>query len=345
MLSEALYASPGPMGPYVTTGPHRATQAPDKKVPTCRRKHAHVPYDGGMAHDTDPITYTFEGQTIVHDGRSITECHETVNALCRQAKALAPRAAEEALDTGNTNLRPIGPRQAKAWDLVAQAHAWNYIAGVLEEARDARNAVRTDDRGVRYVEAGAPIPASFVAPVICGSCDRRWDDSVVTSVTPAPSARCPFEALHEVAPEYRCPECDTYSGTFTQDDNGWQITHSVCGRSGSPASFTRGTPEYEAVYDHQEGDEVDFSDPDPTNAIRADWARQALDTFQAATGTDDTELEANLIDLITDLLHLARATGNLDADEIADRAMAHFSAEVSEEDVARIARLSQEDRP
>jgi hypothetical protein len=58
---------------------------------------------------------------------------------------------------------------------------------------------------------------------------------------------------------YRCPECDTYSGTFTPSENGFQIIHSTCGRAGTPASFTRGTPEYEAVYDHQEG-EIDWED-------------------------------------------------------------------------------------
>lgn len=31
----------------------------------------------------------------------------------------------------------------------------------------------------------------------CGHCGRSWDDGTVTSMTPAPSARCPFEAFHE----------------------------------------------------------------------------------------------------------------------------------------------------
>ena len=30
----------------------------------------------------------------------------------------------------------------------------------------------------------------------CGSCGRTWDDAIVTGVTPAPSARCPFEYRH-----------------------------------------------------------------------------------------------------------------------------------------------------
>jgi len=30
----------------------------------------------------------------------------------------------------------------------------------------------------------------------CGSCGRYWDDGVSTSMTPAPSGRCPFEYFH-----------------------------------------------------------------------------------------------------------------------------------------------------
>ena len=33
--------------------------------------------------------------------------------------------------------------------------------------------------------------------VTCNTCGRSWDDAVVTEMTPAPSARCPFEAFHE----------------------------------------------------------------------------------------------------------------------------------------------------
>jgi len=31
----------------------------------------------------------------------------------------------------------------------------------------------------------------------CGSCGLQWDDAIVTSMTPAPAARCPFEYFHE----------------------------------------------------------------------------------------------------------------------------------------------------
>lgn len=31
----------------------------------------------------------------------------------------------------------------------------------------------------------------------CGTCNRSWDDSIVTGYTPTPSGRCPFEFFHD----------------------------------------------------------------------------------------------------------------------------------------------------
>ena len=33
--------------------------------------------------------------------------------------------------------------------------------------------------------------------VTCGSCGLSWDDAIVTDITPAPSAHCPFEYFHQ----------------------------------------------------------------------------------------------------------------------------------------------------
>ncbi len=52
-------------------------------------------------------------------------------------------------------------------------------------------------KGVVYVAKGHHAPASFNDPCTCGACGRTWDDSVVTGLTPAPSARCPFEHMHK----------------------------------------------------------------------------------------------------------------------------------------------------
>jgi hypothetical protein len=35
------------------------------------------------------------------------------------------------------------------------------------------------------------------AVTTCGHCGRSWDDNHVSSWTPTPSARCPFEYDHE----------------------------------------------------------------------------------------------------------------------------------------------------
>jgi hypothetical protein len=42
-------------------------------------------------------------------------------------------------------------------------------------------------------------------PCTCGTCGLTWDDWIVTSMTPAPSGRCPFEAFHDYRPDYERP--------------------------------------------------------------------------------------------------------------------------------------------
>ena len=54
--------------------------------------------------------------------------HDVIDDLCRQARAIAPRIADESLDAGCTNERPIGPRQAEAFRLVESAFALNAVA-------------------------------------------------------------------------------------------------------------------------------------------------------------------------------------------------------------------------
>lgn len=49
--------------------------------------------------------------------------------------------------------------------------------------------------------------ATAIEPTTCGTCGLTWDDGIVTSMTPAPSARCPFEAFHiDDDPEYPLPD-------------------------------------------------------------------------------------------------------------------------------------------
>jgi hypothetical protein len=45
---------------------------------------------------------------------------------------------------------------------------------------------RYDDNGDEIVDV-----------VTCGTCGRSWNDAAISSLTPAPSGRCPFEYDHE----------------------------------------------------------------------------------------------------------------------------------------------------
>ena len=57
------------------------------------------------------------------------------------------------------------------------------------------------DQMTRYLANGDPQHdengAVVVDTVTCGSCGRTWNDALVTAYTPAPAARCPFEAWHD----------------------------------------------------------------------------------------------------------------------------------------------------
>lgn len=51
------------------------------------------------------------------------------------------------------------------------------------------------DWPVQPIEGDAVHDAA--APTYCCTCFLFWDDAIVTSMTPAPSARCPFENFHD----------------------------------------------------------------------------------------------------------------------------------------------------
>jgi hypothetical protein len=76
---------------------------------------------------------------------------------------------------------------------------------------------------------------------------------------------------------------------------------------------------------------------EPTNADRAEWAKQALATFTARTyggdhpdAMDRGDLETAVYDLIADLLHFAYRQG-FDTDAVLASAVLHFEAEQREE--------------
>jgi hypothetical protein len=91
-----------------------------------------------------------------------------VDALHRQAGNLAPRFADRTADAGCTNYQDLptaGPRQLRAYALLAQAHCWNEIAGILEEARDAARQAAPAIPDNAVIEWSQPNPHfSNVAP-------------------------------------------------------------------------------------------------------------------------------------------------------------------------------------
>lgn len=76
---------------------------------------------------------------------------------------------------------------------------------------------------------------------------------------------------------------------------------------------------------------------EPTNLDRAAWAKDALAVFTAQTYSGEhpdtinpIDLQGAVIDLIADLLHLARQR-EFDTDAILQQAREHFELEVLEE--------------
>jgi hypothetical protein len=285
-----------------------------------------------MAHDaSNPLTYTFAGVTVRYAGQmNIEQIHQLINGLTAQASRLAPKVADQALESCCTTTRPTGPRAGRAWDLVAEGFAWNAVAGILAEEREAKP---TPKAATACSHCGAALYAPGQAEALCRDCqdevapygsdepdevaladaddalallqadvidqdgtnvsasrlldvhhdvvgerDREgyldncercgfatgWQQPTVLGpdawghATQATSAEVLTWLEAQPAPEFRCPECDTYSGHFSQQ--GDEVCHSTCGRVGSVASFTRGTPEYDAVYDHQEAPEAQVTD-------------------------------------------------------------------------------------
>jgi hypothetical protein len=73
-----------------------------------------------------------------------------------------------------------------------------------------------------------------------------------------------------------------------------------------------------------------MADTEPTNKDRAAWAYKAIRAFVKAKGEvyDDTEIETEIQDLISDLLHLAHESAVPCVQDVLDRAQRHYEYEV-----------------
>lgn len=84
----------------------------------------------------------------------------------------------EFLETAQAMLNPV--RAEKAWQATLMGHRVQKVSPI--PADHPVQPVWDDDNPVD--------------PATCGYCELTWDDGKVTSMTPAPSGRCPFEAFH-----------------------------------------------------------------------------------------------------------------------------------------------------
>src|SRR5215831_13306274 len=146
---------------------------------------------------------------------------------------------------------------ASSWGVYTATASDGQVIESLD--RDAQIRRAYEEAGIPWTSSGGKVwPSGSEYDAECEPCVKGF-----AHIHPAPQAPL-FEVVAEVAydeatdalvpqgdGQYRCPECDTYSGTFDLTQPG-EIIHDLCGRAGSPASFTRGTPEYDRVYDHQE---------------------------------------------------------------------------------------------
>ena len=82
--------------------------------------------------------------------------HHRINELHYRADRLAKAVSESALDSGcsdqtRASYDALGPRQRRAWDMVAEAHAWNAISDEPTQVAKAETAER---EGVAYTVEG-----------------------------------------------------------------------------------------------------------------------------------------------------------------------------------------------
>lgn len=89
-------------------------------------------------------------------------------------------------------------------------------------------------------------PGRVYAVATCGECGLSWDDTIPTTYTPAPSARCPFEAFHEMD-EPESEEVDEPISTW------FTITREYNGAPDGPKFIVRRhAVHYEGGHDTQE---------------------------------------------------------------------------------------------
>lgn len=96
--------------------------------------------------------------------------------------------------------RPLGVTENGVIDMTDHEHCldkgecWRvHVPGTRATSRTAVNASCPSLTAKRRTDSdGRPISAMTQ----CGTCYRWWDDAIITSMTPVPAGRCPFEYDH-----------------------------------------------------------------------------------------------------------------------------------------------------
>lgn len=85
----------------------------------------------------------------------------------------------------------------KRWEHGDLASAVSTLSALIDEY-DAMQEDDTDDGTLdpEDIPADFPVQPLSEGDMTCGTCGLSWDDSISTSLTPAPSGRCPFESFH-----------------------------------------------------------------------------------------------------------------------------------------------------
>ncbi len=92
-------------------------------------------------------------------------------------------------------------------DWLASTRFWVRADGYLDQRFKTCHSLPTWPQGTG-LNTKVWHPVTFVVSYIephdgiatCGTCGRSWDDTLSTSVTPTPAARCPFEYQHGEEP-------------------------------------------------------------------------------------------------------------------------------------------------
>jgi hypothetical protein len=163
--------------------------------------------------------FSHYAEADTHHADMSLSVHERIDDLHRRAEGLAPAVAESAADSGCTDTRPSGPRQVRAWDMIAEALGWN---GISDRPDMLALAARYEADGVRYRVGSAPW-RDYTIPVLVT--DRGvfnyglWvtDPADVPAVRDAELAIA--EAEHHLAAMTEADNAGTgYSDADTLDD-------------------------------------------------------------------------------------------------------------------------------